>query len=123
MDKLERLAEILPAPRFDGYQARSLHKQGLFSPSETDCLETEILTGGEIETVKISARLLQEYLAGKISYERFTKSAFAGENHFRVLLEEGCTLKKATFETGGIDEDDDYLILEFAPDPAASVLK
>ncbi len=123
-DKIERVAEKLPSPRFEGYQARSLHKQGLFNPSEAGWyLGSEIATGGIPETMKISSRLLHEYLAGKISPEQFERFAFAQGNEFRLWLEGGYTLRNARFESAGIDEDDDYVIFEFVPDPAASPLK
>jgi hypothetical protein len=73
--------------------------------------------------MKISARLLHEYLAGKISREKFERSAFGEDNYFRRWLERGYALRNARFESAGVDEDDDYVIFEFVPDPAALPLK
>ena len=73
--------------------------------------------------MRISARLLHEYLAGKMPPERFEHFAFAKGNEFRLWLEGGCTIRNVTFESAGIDEDDDYVVFEFVPDPAASPLK
>jgi len=123
-EKMERLAQILPAPRFEGYQARSLHKQKLFEASARGWyLGTEITFGRSRETMKISARLLHEYLAGKMSREQFERVAFGEDNYFRRWLDGGYALRNAKFESAGIDEDDDYVIFEFVPDPAASPLK
>jgi len=122
-DEVKKIAEIVPPPRFEGYQARSLHKQGLFTPSARGWyLGSEITIGGAL-TMKISARLLQEYLAGKISLEQFERFACGKDNQFRRWLEQGYTLSNANFVRAGIDEDDDYVIFEFLPDPAASSLK
>jgi hypothetical protein len=123
-DKLKKLAQALPAPRVEGYQARSLHKQGVFEPDAPGWyLGTEISFGGISQTMKMSARLLHEYLAGKISSEQFERNAFGEGNDFRQLLERGYALRNAKFESAGVDEDDDYIIFEFSADPAASLLK
>ncbi len=122
-EKLRKLAGTLPAPRLEGYQARSLQKQGVFTPSARGWYLGSEITTGEPLTMKISARLLQEYLAGKISPEQFKRFARGENNQFQRWLEQGYTLSNAKFERAGIDEDDDYVIFEFLPDPAASPLK
>ena len=73
--------------------------------------------------MKISARLLQEYLAGKVSPENFERSAFGERNYFTLWLGQGYTISKTTLEPAGLDKDDDYVVFEFSPDPAASRLK
>lgn len=123
-EKLQKLAETLPAPKFEGYQARSLHKQGLFDPGAQGWyLGTQIAYGRNHHTMKMSALLLHEYLAGKISREQFERNAFGEGNDFKRWLESGYALCNARFESAGLDEDDDYVIFEFSPDPALSSLK
>jgi hypothetical protein len=121
-DKLKKLAEILPNPRLEGYQARSLYKQGMFNPTANGWyLSTEIRTGNPL-IMKISARLLQEYLAGKVSKDEFERLVFGEKNPFGQWLQQGHTISNVKFENAGIDEDDDYVIFEFMPNPSASCL-
>ena len=123
IEKLNRLKAILPAPRFEGYQARSLQKQGVFKPSANGWYLGTTLMGRNSATMKISARLLQEFLAGKISRQQFERSAFGGRNEFDAQLRNGYTIKNTKVEGAGIDEDDDYIVFEFAFDLAAGPLK
>ena len=73
--RLERMAGLLPKPRYEGYQARELHAQGAFAPQGRGrYLGTRITSysitsyTGASMTIKISTRLLQEYLAGRIDF-------------------------------------------------------
>ena len=60
----DRLAEVLPKPKYEGYQARSLHLQSVFDPQELDhYLGSNITFRGEDTVTKISARALHELLA------------------------------------------------------------
>ena len=72
--------------------------------------------------MKISARLLQEYLAGKVSKDEFERLVFGEKNPFGQWLQQGHTISNVKFENAGIDEDDDYVIFEFMPNPSASRL-
>jgi hypothetical protein len=117
---LKRLAGLLPKPRFEGYQVRSLEKQGAFSPlANSWYLGTHVRVGKDSAIMKISARLLQEYLAGKLSQEQFENHAFSDKNWFSHWLGMGLTISNSSFESAGIDEDDDYVVFEFSKDPAA----
>ncbi len=69
--------------------------------------------------MKVSARLLQEYLAGRITIEQFHDNS-TGKNLFEHWLKMGHVIGDARFESAGVDEDDDYVILEFRRDPAAA---
>ena len=69
--------------------------------------------------MKMSARLLQEYLAGRITIERFHDNC-TGKNLFEHWLKLGYVISDARFESAGIDADDDYVILELRRDPAAA---
>lgn len=76
--------------------------------------------------VKVSARALLDLLAGRISAEQF-RSAVGGregvKNLFKHCLDEGLTIQGVELESGGVDEDDDLLVLSFSDDPAARRLR
>jgi hypothetical protein len=71
--------------------------------------------------MRISARALQELMAGQISEERFRQIAW-GRDDNRVLAEltSGRTISDVRFESKGVDQDDDYVVIEFRFDPAAA---
>ncbi|MEJ1960043.1 MAG: hypothetical protein WDO56_00210 [Gammaproteobacteria bacterium] len=119
-ENLERLRQALPRPRFAGYQARSLQKQRAFRPERGWYLGTSFRPGEEKITVKMSARLLQEYLAGKIAREQFEGNVFPEQNLFKLWLEKGYVISGSRLENAGTDEDDDQLVFEFTRDPAAA---
>lgn len=121
--KLQQLARSLPSPMYEAYQARSLHRQGSFAPqARGQYLGTYMTSSNMTHTsIKFSARLFQELIAGRITTETF--------NHFSKVsdlfdgqLTHGNVIKSARIEPAGIDEDDDYLVVEFEPDPSASPL-
>jgi hypothetical protein len=119
-DNLKKLAQALPKPRFEGYQARTIQKQSGFSPAARGWyLGTTIGYGGKT-TVKISARLLQELMAGKITPEQFQRNAFSEGNPFRKWLDDGYVISGTRLESAGRDEDDDHVVFEFQRDPAAA---
>ena len=66
--------------------------------------------------VKMSARLLLEYLAGRIAAERFHDNS-TGRNLFEHWLKSGFVIRDARFESAGLDEDDDHVILELRATP------
>lgn len=123
---LERLAIQLPAPRFEGYQARDIHRQGGFNPEKRGWyLGTRITTerAGKM-TIKISSRLVHEYLAGRMDSDTFQQRAFGNtKNCFELELARGNTIQDIRLERAGIDEDDDYLVLDLDSDWGASPLK
>lgn len=69
--------------------------------------------------MKLSTRLLQEFLAGKIERERFERGVSSDTNLFKTWLDMGYVIRSARVEDAGVDEDDDQLVLEFERDPAA----
>lgn len=123
-DQLTALAAQLPPPRFEGYQARDLHRQGAFGPEKRGWyLATVVTTGGGRMTIKISSRLVQEYLAGRLLQDEFRRHAFGNmPNLFENELTRGHTIQAARFETGGTDEDDDYLVFDLDFDWGAGSL-
>jgi hypothetical protein len=117
--RIEQMAAQLPTPRHEGYQARALHEQGLFARDRTfDYLPTKTTMLGGNMTIRLSAGLLHEYLAGRIDAEGFRRRAFGTEmNYFDVQLGRGSSIRMTGFETGGIDEDDDYVVFDLNADP------
>jgi hypothetical protein len=125
---LRKLVELLPPPRFEGYQCRSLFRQGMFSPRAHGWwkgMRVETKKGGPMQ-VKVSSRMIMDLLAGRMTPEQFRH--FMGErpgqaNLFHHWLGMGYTIKAAKLEDGGIDADDDFLVLTLSDDPAARSLK
>ena len=114
-DRWYDLAAQLPRPKFEAYQARDLHRLGAFAPNlRSGYLPTHVTRrGGGAMTIKISATLLHEYLAARIGPEEFRKQAFSNDqNVFERELMRGHAIRSARFESGGVDEDDDYVVLD-----------
>lgn len=126
---LETMAALLPEPHYEGYQARSLFRQGAFSPSRTGQylgMTIRSIHGSGRFTVEFPARMLLDLLAGRITEERFRKRLDPrdeGRNIFKIWLDQGFTISDAELAPRCIDEDDDHLILHFSDDPAARPFK
>ena len=63
-------------------------------------------------TIKVSAKRMHRLLAGKMTVEQFTDETFEGKNEFASRLAQGLAIRSVTFESGGLDKDDDYLVFE-----------
>lgn len=128
VSRLALIREALPRPRFEGYQVRSLFRQGAFVPTAQGWYTGVSIygkAGGEMNA-KVSARAFMDFLAGKTSPEQFRRQMGQrkGEaNLFLHWLNLGLTLSDVKVEPGGLDEDDDYLILTFSDDPSARKLR
>jgi hypothetical protein len=122
---LKALAARLPRPNFEGYQARSLHLQGLFHPqARGQYLGTHMTSNGLSASVKLSARLVLEFLSGRLTPDQFQNFAFRKDaNLLDKFLSSGMTIKDARLERAGVDGDDDYFVLDFDFDPAARPLR
>ncbi len=73
-------------------------------------------------TVKLSARLVLEYLAGKVTKEQFLH--FGGmPDVLENMLKSGSTIQSTRIEKAGLDEDDDHIVFELGHDYAASPLR
>jgi len=127
-EAIKSVVDRFPEPRVDANMARQLHVQGVFKPqSNSTYVRTKItfnIKKGKC-TVKISARLLQEYIAGRITRERFENEAFGpnSNNFFEHGLSRGQLISNIQFESAGIDEDDDWIVFELFEDAAATPLK
>lgn len=123
---LKQIAEALPAPHYEGYQARSLFRQGSFAPEGRGQYLGVTVTSSTRDdnhvSIKFPARLLLDLLAGRISEERFRAyltNSGRNTNLFAHWLSLGWTINGAEMAPRCEDEDDDHLILHFSDDPAA----
>jgi hypothetical protein len=122
---LETIAASLPDPRYEGYQARSLFRQGVFSHRHSGQyigMNITSIVGKAGETVHFPARLLLDLLAGRITPEQFRlrlDGRDGSHNLFKHWLDLGMTISGAEMAPRNVDEDDDHLILYFSDDPAA----
>jgi hypothetical protein len=122
---LDRLAAVLPVPHYEGYQARSLFRQGAFAPEAHGQYLGVTVTGNVKEkrnSIQLPARLLLDLLAGRITEEWFRKYHTSGgrnTNLFEHWLNMGFTLSGVEMSPRSLDEDDDHIILHFSDDPAA----
>lgn len=125
--RLAAFAEHLPRPRFEGYETRSLFRQGAYSPHTSRWylgLNMRGSIGGPME-VRISSRVLLDFLADRMSAEQFRQELgqLPGEkNPFKHWLDSGHTVQDMKFESGGIDQEDDRIVLTFAADPSVRAL-
>jgi hypothetical protein len=125
---LERVADLMPAPRFEGYQARQLFRQGAYSPHGRGWYLGVSMGGRVKEEIRVSlpARALLDFLAGRITEAQFRRFIGQGEgdkNLFSTWLSQGLTFSAAEMAARSIDQDDDHLVLTFSDDPAARSLK
>jgi len=74
-------------------------------------------------TLKISARAVQELMAGRLTLEQFRNWSFGEDNPVRRQIEAGRTISSVRFEPQGDSEEDDYLVFEFRDDPSARALR
>jgi len=74
-------------------------------------------------TVTISARALQELMAGRLTAEQFQNWTLGRFNPFEQNLARGWTIASVSFESKNVEEDDDYLTFTFKDDPAAAPLR
>lgn len=127
-ETLDRLTALLPVPHYEGYQARSLYRQGVFRPgSRGEYLGMTIkgMAKGPFR-VEFPARMLLDLLAGRMTpamFEAQMTRGGRGNNLFKHWLDQGCTISGAEMAPRDLDEDDDHLILHFSDDPAARPLR
>jgi hypothetical protein len=126
-NRFSELLNALPRPRFEGYQVRSLFLQRTFATSARGWyrgMEISSYRSGPMK-VKMSSRALLDLLAGRLTPEQFRHQIGQrpGEkNLFQHWLDMGKTISAAELEPGGLDQDDDYLLLTLSDDPAAKEL-
>lgn len=122
----DNIRSILPFPRFDGSNAKSLIRQNAMRPDSRGWyLGTFWEMKGSRATLRFSARAFQDYLARRIDEETFRRRIDddGKDSNIGHMLENGFTIQDVRIESGGIDEDDDFLVLEFEEDASASPFK
>jgi len=125
---LDAVVRRLPSPRYEGYQVRSLFRQGVFSiKSRGQYLGMTINSNnkGSLQ-VRVPARVIVDLLAERITAEQFRY--FMGErgdqkNLFQHWLDMGKNIKRIEMADRNVDEDDDHIIIHFDDDPAVRKLK
>ncbi len=125
---LRRIAEMLPDPHYEGYQARSLFRQGAFSPNgRGQYLGMTIKSTKGLDDLRVEfpARMLLDLLAGRMTEEQFRRQLdrSGSKNIFEHWLSRGMTISRAEMAPRDIDEDDDHIVLYFSDDPAVRPFK
>lgn len=126
---VDNIIKQLPAPRFEGYQARSLYNQGAYKPVTNKWYLSSGFKmnniSGEFE-IRFSMRAFIDFLSGKISEKEF-RSYLSPSEHFDNIImyikSKGFTVSEAKISDRRIDDDDDHIILKFTDDPAARELR
>jgi hypothetical protein len=123
-ERLKLLVDKMLPPNLSGYAAYSWHEQRMCEANALGkYVPTQMSFGRERMNLRISARAVQELIAGRLSPERFRTWTFGDDNPVRRELDAGRTISSVRFEPQGIGEDDDYLVFEFRDDPAARGLQ
>ena len=127
-DVLQQIAEMLPEPHYEGYQARSLFRQGAFSPGgrgQYRGMTIKSTKGLDDLRVEFPARMLLDLLAGRMTEDQFRRQLDrpGSKNIFEHWLSSGMTISRAEMAPRDIDEDDDHIVLYFSDDPAARAFK
>jgi len=88
-------------------------------------LSTKMTMKSNELTYRMSLRAFQDFLAKRIDETQFRHAIGERDDGPSIhhFLEDGYTIKNVQFEPGGVDRDDDYVVLEFAQDAAASLFK
>jgi hypothetical protein len=120
---MQKLCGLLPAPSLHGYQARAWHEQGMLDPQGRGQYLAPIWTGGIGRMkVQISARGLQELLAGRLTQDEFERWVAGEGDLFNRHLSAGRTISAVSLESKGAEADDDYIVFGFDRDAAAAPL-
>lgn len=121
---LRQTAGQLPLPRYAGYAARSLHRQGAFDPaSNRDYPAVTITSRGDTMSIQLSARLVHDLIAGLTTQEEFLRKTFGDDpNLFATERARGMTLKDVKLVSEGPDRDDDLIVFDLASDAAVRAL-
>jgi len=119
---------MLPDPHYEGYQARSLFRQGAFLPNgRGQYLGMTIKSTKGLDDLRVEfpARMLLDLLAGRMTEEQFRRqlNRSGSTNIFEHWLNRGMTISRAEMAPRDIDEDDDHIVLYFSDDPAARAFK
>lgn len=116
-----RLCKDFPIPRFDGFNARSLHRQGAMEPiSRGWYMGTEVNSNEEKTVLRFSSRVLLDVLSGRAPPRLLNEALTLGHSGTVVasLLDHGYSVASICIDSGAPDMDDDWIVLEFQKDAA-----
>jgi len=127
---LNEMTEFLPFPRVDAFNALNRGRGKYPNEGGYIAMQNQYYDKSSRRMV-ISARILLELLAGRMTYEEFAERYGFVEvdpfpprepNPFRLSLENGALIRDVRFQKGNDDIDDDAVIIELSDeaDPAIS---
>lgn len=126
LQSLAGLINMFPPPIHSGVNARNLTRgKALSHKSRGWYLPTTISgIGGDLK-FKTSVRVFQDFLARRISENDFRRYLGDGDGAFdlKSYFDGGYAIKMVSFEPGGVDNDDDYIIFELSQDPSNAQYK
>ena len=123
---IKKFVSELPRPRFEGYQARSLFRQGLFSHTARGWYLGRTITTGNTMQITVSARGLLDFLAGRINEKQFRALVIEDSDNANIFLhwlKLGYTISNVEMLPRQPDQEDDHILLHFSDDPAARLLR
>lgn len=119
---LGSISSVLPAPRYDGITARDRFRQGRTRYSGKGQYRGMSITMGAPQgkyQIEMSVRMFLDLLGGRLEREKFYEYMGEDGNIIKHWLDLGFTMQGVKILHGGLDADDDTLVLEFSDDPAA----
>lgn len=118
MECLNEMIQFFPGPKADAFNALNRVK-GKY-PHEGGYIAMQHHLRGNARRVMISARILLELLAGRMSYNEFAERygfvavdpfPARGPNPFTLSLNNGALITDIAFQKGSSESDDDAVII------------
>jgi hypothetical protein len=131
IDCLNEMMAFFPAPNIDSFNALNRLKGKYPHEGGYIAMQNQQFHQGNAKRVVISARILLELLAGRISYNDFAERygfvavdpfPARGPNPFERSLNNGALITDVAFQQGNEESDDDAVIISLndEADPAVS---
>lgn len=121
---LANALKYLPRPRLLGYEARQLFRAGRLGIDGVGSYRNSVWTGGTNISTKLgfSSRAFADFLAGRISEKDFRDATgfHPADSSFSRQLTRGKAIKNISYVDGGIDADDDTIVLELDDDVSSA---
>jgi hypothetical protein len=114
LSNIDKLQEVLPTPERNATNAVYLLK----AAGQTH--KGDLFWGGlemSSNEIKISARVVLDLLAGRITQEVFSEIYHV--NPFSRMIEDGCLIKEVEMQENEKENDDDWLVFRFGDADAA----
>lgn len=129
MECLNEMIQFFPDPKADGFNALNRVKGKYPNEGRYIAMQDQHFRGNARRVV-ISARILLELLAGRMSYKNFAERyGFVavdpfperGLNPFQLSLNNGALIADVTFQKGNADSDDDAVIITLNDESDAAI--